>query len=94
MKLSDFIKVVERGFVIPKEAIYERNREVDVVLARCVVWYVMKDLGMAYNAIARKFRMTPASVIHGIKLVEKKRGDNKIISDCLTKAEKEGVEVC
>ena len=54
----------------------------------------MKDLGMAYNAIARKFRMTPASVIHGIKLVEKKRSDNKIISDCLTKAEKEGVEVC
>lgn len=94
MVFDDFVRQVEKSFEIPKKSIFEKSRRNDVVLARCVVFCAMRKLGMSNSSIARKFSMTPASVMHGMKLIQNKRETNAIVSYLMNLLDREEVAIC
>ena len=54
---------------IPFEEIMGRSRKAEVVMARQVWWWFLRDLSFGYSEIGRMFGRDHSTVIHGVNRV-------------------------
>lgn len=56
---------------VQSEKLYEKNRRVEIVLARFVAYYLLSEVfGLPAAAIGREFGMDHTSVLHGVKKIK------------------------
>ena len=93
MTLQELIEKACVLFKIKERDLYTKVRNVNIIYARCIIWYAMKNhLKIKASIIANNFNKTPATVSYGLRMIERERKyGNRMVAEFMDKIDNEGV---